>query len=224
MQKLDTRKEALLESLVREYVRTAEPVGSSLLAGKAGLDVSAATIRNELAELESAGYLAQPHTSAGRVPTERAYRYFIEHLANAKRSPIKIRDEVRRVPARDEHERLRQAANMLANEASECVFVSFGDGEMHIAGFGTLFSKPEFNAHDVAKTLGAALDHLQEMVQSLTSSHEPRALIGSDNPLHRQYSVVYASPGTHIRIGFFGPMRMDYEREIGLLQAFNDAF
>src|SRR5512133_1184639 len=82
MKKLDNRKEALLETLVREYVKTAEPVGSLHLAEKAGLDLSAATVRNELAELEEMDYLTQPHTSAGRIPTERAYRYFVEHLAH----------------------------------------------------------------------------------------------------------------------------------------------
>ena len=82
MEKLDSRKEALLETLVREYVKTAEPVGSLHLAERAGLDISAATVRNELSELEESGYLIQPHTSAGRVPTEAAYRYFVEHLAH----------------------------------------------------------------------------------------------------------------------------------------------
>ena len=88
MDKLDNRKEALLETLVREYVKTAEPVGSLHLARRAGLEVSSATVRNELAELEEAGYLVQPHTSAGRVPTELAYRYFIEHLAHHKSGQI----------------------------------------------------------------------------------------------------------------------------------------
>ncbi len=222
MQKLESRKEALLDSLVREYVKTAEPVGSLLLAKNAGLDVSAATIRNELADLEHEGYLAQPHTSAGRVPTELAYRYFIEHLANPRPAQTKVREDIKRVPARDDHERFRHAANVLSNETSECVFVSFGNGEIHVAGYRVLLAKPEFSAHEVAAGLGAVLDHLEEMANSLTVAHEPRALIGSENPLNRQYGVVYASPVSNVRIGFFGPMRMDYERAIGLLRAFNE--
>jgi len=78
---LDDRKAAILRAIVAEYIDTAQPVGSGYLARSAGVEVSPATIRNEMAALEREGYLVQPHTSAGRVPTEKGYRFFVDTLS-----------------------------------------------------------------------------------------------------------------------------------------------
>jgi heat-inducible transcriptional repressor len=78
---LDERKSAILSAIVEEYIQTAQPVGSSHVASHAKVAVSSATIRNDMVFLEREGYLAQPHTSAGRVPTEKGYRFFVDHLA-----------------------------------------------------------------------------------------------------------------------------------------------
>lgn len=77
---LDERKAAILKAVVEEYVETAQPVGSQAIASASGLGVSSATVRNEMTILEREGYLAQPHTSAGRVPTDRGYRFFVDHF------------------------------------------------------------------------------------------------------------------------------------------------
>jgi heat-inducible transcriptional repressor len=77
---LSARKKKILAVVVEEYIRTAEPVGSKAIAGTAGLEVSSATIRNELAELTNLGYLEQPHTSAGRIPTPQGYRIYVNEL------------------------------------------------------------------------------------------------------------------------------------------------
>jgi heat-inducible transcriptional repressor len=77
---LDERKSKILRAIVREYIETAQPVGSSHVASDADLRVSPATIRNEMAVLEQEGYLQQPHTSAGRIPTDKAYRVYVDHL------------------------------------------------------------------------------------------------------------------------------------------------
>jgi heat-inducible transcriptional repressor len=78
---LDDRKASILRSVVEEYIHTAQPVGSGHVASAPGVAVSSATVRNEMAALEAEGYLAQPHTSAGRIPTEAGYRYYVDHLA-----------------------------------------------------------------------------------------------------------------------------------------------
>ena len=78
---LDERKTAILSAVVQEYITTAQPVGSSHIATASGLGVSSATVRNEMAVLEQEGFLVQPHTSAGRVPTDKGYRFFVDHLA-----------------------------------------------------------------------------------------------------------------------------------------------
>ena len=81
---LDDRKLAVLRAIVEDYVSTNEPVGSKALVDRHNLDVSPATIRNDMAVLEEQGYIAQPHTSAGRVPTDKGYRLFVDRLSHMK--------------------------------------------------------------------------------------------------------------------------------------------
>src|SRR4051794_1800885 len=82
---LSPRAAEILAALVAEYIDTAEPVGSARLAQRAGARVSSATVRNTLAELEELGYLTQPHTSAGRIPTDRGYRFYVDQLLASPR-------------------------------------------------------------------------------------------------------------------------------------------
>src|SRR5689334_24579458 len=81
---LDERKLAVLRAIVEDYVSTTEPVGSKSLVDRHGLDVSPATIRNDMAVLEEQGFIAQPHTSAGRIPTDKGYRLFVDRLSGVK--------------------------------------------------------------------------------------------------------------------------------------------
>jgi heat-inducible transcriptional repressor len=82
---LDERKTAILRAVIREYIETAQPVGSAHVARSQTLAISSATIRNEMAVLEQEGFLQQPHTSAGRIPTDKGYRYFVDHLTQPSR-------------------------------------------------------------------------------------------------------------------------------------------
>ena len=95
---LSDRSRRLLATLVREYIETGEPVPSQRLARDSGLGVSSATVRNVLAQLEDAGYLHQPHTSAGRVPTDRGYRVFVDLLLEGRRpvrTPVRVETQLR---------------------------------------------------------------------------------------------------------------------------------
>ncbi|MCL1599138.1 MAG: heat-inducible transcriptional repressor HrcA [Actinomycetia bacterium] len=87
---LDDRKSRVLKALVEEYIRTGEPVSSQTVLDRSGLDVSSATVRNDLSRLESYGFVSQPHTSAGRLPTHQGYRFYVDHL-----SPVKLREATR---------------------------------------------------------------------------------------------------------------------------------
>ena len=82
--KLGTRKLKILQAIIDDYIRTAEPVGSRTLAKKYGLGISSATIRNEMSDLEEMGFLEQPHTSAGRVPSDKAYRLYVDKLMKVR--------------------------------------------------------------------------------------------------------------------------------------------
>lgn len=84
-QMLDERKTSILRAVVQEYITTAQPVGSTHIADAPGVHVSSATVRNEMAVLEQEGYLTQPHTSAGRIPTDKGYRFFVDHMSRPGR-------------------------------------------------------------------------------------------------------------------------------------------
>src|SRR5579872_2013751 len=96
---LEGRKAYILATVVYEYIATAEPVGSQTLTQKYNLGVSSATVRNELAELEAGGYLVQPHTSSGRVPSDAGYRMYVDQLMHPEQlagdDRKRIRDELR---------------------------------------------------------------------------------------------------------------------------------
>ena len=88
---LDDRKSKVLKALVEEHIRTGEPVSSQTVLDASGLDVSSATVRNDLSSLESYGFVTQPHTSSGRIPTDQGYRFYVDHLA-----PARLREATRR--------------------------------------------------------------------------------------------------------------------------------
>ncbi|HEY3144572.1 MAG TPA: heat-inducible transcriptional repressor HrcA [Acidimicrobiales bacterium] len=115
---LDERKAAILRAVVEEYIETAQPVGSSHVASARGVDVSSATIRHEMAQLEADGYLLQPHTSAGRVPTEKGYRFFVDHLRSPIRLPGRSAEQVRAFFDRahgEVEEMLAETSRLLSN-------------------------------------------------------------------------------------------------------------
>jgi heat-inducible transcriptional repressor len=91
---LDDRKTAILSAVVQEYIATAQPVGSTHIADAPGVRVSSATVRNEMAVLEQEGYLVQPHTSAGRIPTDKGYRFFVDNLVSPGRLDQATRQQV----------------------------------------------------------------------------------------------------------------------------------
>src|SRR5436853_7071710 len=94
MTELDERKQAILRAIVEQYVETAQPVGSQSVTQTTGLGVSAATVRNEMSILEREGFIAQPHTSAGRIPTDLGYRYYVDHVAGTGQLPAPERRRI----------------------------------------------------------------------------------------------------------------------------------
>jgi len=110
---LDDRRSEVLKALVEEYIRTGEPVSSHAVLARSGLDVSSATVRNELAKLESYGFVSQPHTSAGRIPTDQGYRFYVDHLA-----PPRLREATRHRIDEFFKEVHRQISDMLKDTSS----------------------------------------------------------------------------------------------------------
>jgi heat-inducible transcriptional repressor len=128
---LDERKAAILRAVVEEYIDTAQPVGSGHVARARGVDVSSATVRNDMAGLEAEGYLRQPHTSAGRVPTEKGYRFFVDHLRRPTRLPGRSAEEVREFFARahgEAEQMLAETSRLLSNLTNLTAVVSAPTG------------------------------------------------------------------------------------------------
>ncbi len=117
LEPLSPRASSVLYAVVSEFIATGEPVGSRTLAKKYGFDLSPATIRNELKDLEDEGYLEQPHTSAGRVPTERAYRLFIDALMRVREIPAEDAERIRELfrAARPGRDLLRETGKLLSD-------------------------------------------------------------------------------------------------------------
>ena len=127
MEQLTARQQNILGVLVRDYIATAKPIGSDMILQRHDLGVSSATVRNEFARLTEMGYLAQPHTSAGRVPTEKCYRYFVERLMEASELPVSerllIRHQFHQVSL-DLDEWVKLAASVLARVAQSAALVA----------------------------------------------------------------------------------------------------
>ncbi|MCS7301317.1 MAG: heat-inducible transcriptional repressor HrcA [Fimbriimonadales bacterium] len=122
---LDARKAAILRAVAREHIRTGEPVGSQVVAQRYALGVKPATVRNEMAVMTEYGYLAQPHTSAGRVPTTRGYRYYVEHL-RGRVETLRIESYLKRLPEPGESltELLEATLQLLARAAHATAFAA----------------------------------------------------------------------------------------------------
>lgn len=121
------RRRKLLQIIIDEYVSTAQPVGSNALVEKYGLGVSSATIRSEMAQLEEEGYIAQPHTSAGRVPTDAGYRYYVEALMREEQVPPELQHTIRHQfhqAARELEEWARLAAAIMAARLNNAAVVT----------------------------------------------------------------------------------------------------
>src|SRR5690348_8795636 len=126
---MDERQEIILKLIVDEYIQTAEPVGSRFLSERHQLDVSPATIRNDMAVLEEEGYLVQPHTSAGRIPTEKAFVHYLKHFvqpaADGTRHALVDRQMRAAVGQENEEHAMKMLAKTMVNLSGEMAIVAF---------------------------------------------------------------------------------------------------
>lgn len=124
--KLEQRKQMILKAIVESYISAGEPVGSKSLLLEMGLDVSPATVRNDMAALTQNGFLYQPHTSAGRFPSQKALRYYIDNLMEIKLPTERVRDHIdsRLLASSDTPEQLLKTASDVVSEITGCVAVT----------------------------------------------------------------------------------------------------
>ncbi len=222
---LEIRRELILKLIVEDYIQTAEPVGSKQLADRHGLDVSPATIRNEMALLEQEGYLRQPHTSAGRIPTEKAYVYYLQHVVEATPSTPTAREFTKQVDQQDTVEHtLKALAHQLVDASGETAIVAFDPGWSYYTGVSNLFAKPDFNEMALLRSVSTWIDQFDQVLGQLYNriDDERVVYIGSQNPFGDQmatilikYRIGNAKEGI---VGLVGPLRMNYARNIALVE------
>lgn len=232
MEKND-RQRALLQAIVQEYVKTARPVGSQALVEQYGFDFSPATIRNDMAALEDAGFIRQPHTSAGRVPTEKGYQYYIQHFLQPKELKQKQKDvlsEVVRQPVAQKdttHEQqwIQQLAKTLSALTNEAVIVSADGDQLFYTGMSHMFRQPEFSEDaELLVSIGEVFDRMDEMMQNMreVAQRDVQVLVGRENPLSHQCSMVLSEyefgNGRSTVVSIFGPMRMNYDQNVAILE------
>ncbi len=125
---LDSRKAAILNAVVTEYIGSSQPVGSQHVVDAAGVNVSSATVRSDMAALEREGYLIQPHTSAGRIPTDKGYRFFVDHLGGPGSLDPGERQTVRRFfdHAHGEIEQMLEKTSTLLADLTDCTAMVVG--------------------------------------------------------------------------------------------------
>ncbi|MFZ2682220.1 MAG: hypothetical protein WAZ14_03960 [Patescibacteria group bacterium] len=226
---MNTRQAQILKLIVDEYIRTAEPVSSKQLCERYNLTCSSATVRNDMAVLEELQLIAQPYTSAGRVPTEKAYRLYIKEgqaqkAARPAAKNIRINITVRRAPrAPTPEERLAQMGQAVARESGEAVMLATNRPWSTTLGLANLLRKPEFQSGSAILLLAESLERFDAAFRDIlgTATHEVTVLLGDDNPLGNEMaSVVVKSDlgqGVEGVLGIVGPLRMDYNRNIALL-------
>ncbi|MFH1046863.1 MAG: DeoR family transcriptional regulator [Patescibacteria group bacterium] len=225
----EQRKLRILKAVVREYLETAEPVSSGVLVVKYRLGVSPATVRNDMVELTERGLLEQPHTSAGRRPTEAGYRLYVsEFIDDGFRVIEDVLRQVRFMAAELELERqtaARDFARYMAELTGETAFVSH-HGAVFMTGISNLFRKPEFRTPELMQDFSLMFDQIEDLVRDVRPrmTTDITIYIGGENPFcPRLSSVLTRWDSGDGLIGIIGPTRMDYEMNVGLMRSVHDA-
>jgi len=220
-----------LGSVVREYVDSAIPVSSSLLVEKYDFGLSPATIRTEMAELENEGYLYQPHTSAGRIPTDKGFRYFVDVLMEDKELSLKEQRslQVETLKLRAQNKMLARTTAKLLSAMSGNLAVSgvIDSDDFYKAGVQKLLSQPEFSDLDSVSKIAEVVDYLDESLEELSgelkNKSEIEIYIGEENPIDdtNKCSMVVSKynfkNGEEGLLAIIGPKRMKYSRNVSLI-------
>jgi transcriptional regulator of heat shock response len=222
---MESRKDNLLKIIVEEYIVSASPVGSSLVVEKYLPELSSATIRNEMAQLEEEGLICQPHTSAGRIPTALGYRRYADKFigeGKISEKDWKQLELLARELSADEAG-IKTLAKALAEISDSTILIGFAASDVYCTGISNLFKQPEFAQPQLVFSMSEIIDHLDEVMGKIfyEIESEARIFLGSENPFGEMSSVIlvkYDQAGVSGLIGILGPNRMDYRRNLGLLK------
>lgn len=232
------RQREILYAIIEEYAEMAAPVGSVTLAKL--FDVSSATIRAEMGKLEAMGYIMQPHTSAGRIPTDAGYRMYVNSLQEKlERDAHKPRSEQQKINEGSNRQTralatriqaqtradyaIRAAVDSLVDLTGNLGLATVGD-QLYISGFGGLFSQPEFAQSSRVQAVGKLLDQLKPWLNEVSPNEAINVYIGTENPVGKSSDVSliisrFCSPySDRSYIGVLGPTRQSYKRVMSLVR------
>lgn len=232
------RQKQILCQIIEEYAETASPVGSVTMAKLFG--VSPATVRAEMAKLEMLGLISQPHTSAGRVPTDAGYRFYVNNLESTRETKDDVRlggnDSsdvslergihalVRRVSSQSQADAaIRGAVDTLVDLTGNLGLATIG-GQLYLAGISRLFTQPEFVDTRKVQAVARLLDNLEPWLREAAPGEPLNIFIGQENPIGRNSEVSliiskFRSPfSDRSYIGVLGPTRQNYSRVMTLVR------
>ena len=220
---MDERKLQLMTKLVDAYISTAHPVGSQVLVQRYRLSWSTATIRSDLSLLEQEGYMFQPHTSAGRVPTHRGYQLYLKNTKAARLHHSLERSLARMGSGLSTFEDLQELCRILSQLSEEVVFAVTPLSTI-TSGMRFISKKPEADDRTFLRDITAAIDALDTLCERLVPSdaEDVACIIGDEESFGAACSaLVVRMPfqRTHVLIGMLGPLRMNYGKNIALLSA-----
>ncbi len=231
---LSERQKKILRAVVEEYAISAQPVGSDTLEKKYNLGFSPATLRNEMVKLSQVGFLNQPHTSAGRIPTAIGFRFYISELMDEKK--LSVRDEVTMKEKlwddRYEPQKLiREAARALADQTRVLGWVMTDNEDLCYSGMANILDMPEFFDIDVTKTVLSLLDHAESLSNLFNKAQgeDPiHILLGSEldyeflEPCSFVFTSFSAGKNKSGTIGVIGPARLNYPSVIPTIRYLGD--
>ena len=230
---ISERQRQILDGIIIEYTDSAQPVSSQFLEERYNFKISPATIRNEMQKLTDKGYLLQPHTSAGRIPTDKGYRFFVDELFESSlkifnKNFLKQFAEIKK--EREDIFKFIQALTKNLASASSCLALTYLSEKDYLCkeGLGEIFQDPEFRDFDYALHFVKMIDRIEREIKKfiLESSCEPRVYIGKENPLSKSkdFSVIISKccfPMLNQEgiVAILGPKRMPYEKNLDLINS-----
>jgi heat-inducible transcriptional repressor len=222
---MEFRQNQLLNLVIESYIETALPVGSRFLVEQTDFNKGEATARNELRALEEEGYLTHPHTSAGRTPTTKGYKHYLDSLELdtvkvSKKNEETLKDSFTRVA---EYETARKnVAKTLVDISNDMVLIAFSTEKVYYTGLSNLFSKPDFTDVQTAVNISAVFDRCEESLPDFFEVVEttPKFFLGKEHPFGDMLSVLSMrfGKGGQSMLALIGPQRMDYKRNWSLIK------
>jgi len=222
---MEKRKEIILNTIIKEHIKTGAPVSSGSLVDKYNLDISPATVRNEMAALEEEGFIAQPHTSAGRIPTEKAYSFYLNSLKGKKLKDSDLKLFEKLLSDRDE-KHMKKTAKEMARISGNTIFWATDKDHFFYTGISNLINQPEFAQSDMMRHISLMIDRVDEIIDEIFNDmeYDTKVLLGSENPFGDFCGTIlvkYKAGNKEGIFGILGPMRMDYEKNLGLADFIN---